>query len=111
MRGKLTYDRDDEHFSADAYSINGYSGIAWYVLGWETEPGDTEWWDDEAGETVYDDDPETKRTGRIVAVMIGDDRHFTFDEDEATPIARKDYCGECGQIGCGHDGLDRSEEE
>ena len=38
--------------------------------------------------------------------MVGDDRHFTFDPDELTPIKRRDYCGECGQIGCTHDGHD-----
>ena len=94
------YEKDDEAFPADAYTVKGSRGIAWYVLGWETEPTeDTEWSGTE------------ERTGRVVAVMVGDDRRFTFDPEDVTPLPREDYCGECGQIGCGHDGLDRSESE
>lgn len=92
------YESDDKAFPADAYTVRGYSGIAWYVYGWETEPDcDTEW-------SGYE-----MRTGRIVAVMVGDDRRFTFDLDEIAPLPRTAYCGVCGQIGCSHDGLDREE--
>ena len=92
------YETDDETFAADAYTVDGWSaGIAWHALGWETEPDeDTEW----SGYEV--------RTGRVVTRMVGDDRHFMFDPDEIHPLAREDYCGECGQVGCCHDGLDRS---
>jgi len=94
------YETDAEAFPAHAYKVRHGSGVAWYVLGWETEPDeDTEW-------SGYEN-----RTGRVVCVMVGDDRHFTFDPDDITPLARKDYCGECGQMGCNHDGLDRSEED
>lgn len=38
------YDVDDVRFHADAYTVKGYRGIAWCVLGWETVPDDdTEW--------------------------------------------------------------------
>lgn len=85
-------------FNADAYSVSGWGkGIAWYVLGWETEPDeDTEW----SGYEV--------RTGNLICVMVGDDRHFAIDPDDVTPLAREEYCAECGQVGCCHDGLDRS---
>jgi hypothetical protein len=74
------------------------SGIAFYVLGWETEPDeDTEW----SGCEV--------RTGRVIVVMIGDDARHRVDPEDLTALAREAYCGECGQIGCCHDGLDRSE--
>jgi hypothetical protein len=93
------YETDDDTFNADAYTVEGYSGIAFYVLGWETEPDeDTEWSGCE------------NRTGRVVVVMIGDDHHYKVDEEDITPLARESYCGECGQIGCSHDGLDRTEE-
>lgn len=92
------YEADSE--LAGAYRAAGYDGIAWRILGWETEPdSDTHWSGIE------------NRTGRVVAVMVGDDRHFTFDRDDLTKLDRKDYCGECGQIGCGHDGLDRTEDD
>lgn len=92
------YETDDKSFPADAYRIDGHSGIAWSVWGWETQPDeDTEW----SGYEV--------RTGQIVAVMVGDDRCWTFDPQDAHPIDELDYCSECGQIGCCHDGRDRSE--
>lgn len=86
---KTNYETDDKAFPADAYTVSGYRGIAWHVYGWETRPdADTEWTGIE------------ERTGRVVAVMIGDDRKFTFDVDEITPITSDEYCGGCGQIGC-----------
>ena len=92
------YESDNETYSADAYTVAGHSGIGWYVLGWQTEPdADTEWSGIE------------NRTGELVCVMVGDDAHWLFDPSDVTALARADYCGECGQIGCSHDGLDRSE--
>jgi hypothetical protein len=68
-------------------------GIAFYALGWETEPDeDTHWSGIE------------NRTGRVVVVMVGDDRHFAEDPEDLTPLDREAYCGECGQVGCAHDG-------
>lgn len=85
------YEPDDKTFSADAYTVAGYTGIAWAVLGWQTEPNaDTEW-------TGQED-----RTGKVVASMVGDDRQFLFDVNELTPISSYDYCGTCGQIRCSH---------
>lgn len=83
------YETDDASFPADAYSVRAWRGIAWHVLGWETAPDeDTEW-------SGYE-----PRTGKVVIVMVGDDRHFTCDEDELTPIQKDEYCPGCGQIGC-----------
>ena len=94
------FDDDPESFPAEAYRVAGYNGIAFYVLGWETEPDEnTEW----SGMEV--------RTGQVLAVMVGDDKRHRFDVDELTALPRADYCGECGQIGCCHDGLDRSADE
>jgi hypothetical protein len=33
---------------------------------------------------------------------------FLDEPDDVVPLEREDYCGECGQVGCSHDGLDRS---
>lgn len=96
--GRRGFEEDDETFPADAYAVRGYRGIAFRVLGWETEPDeDTEW----SGYEV--------RTGRVLAVMVGDNHRHSIEREDLTPIAREDYCGECGQVGCSHDGLDRSE--
>jgi len=94
------YETDDETFNADAYTVKGYRGIAFYVLGWETEPDeDTEWSGHE------------NRTGNVLAVMVGDDHRHKVDPEDLIPIDRKDYCGECGQMGCQHDGLDRTDDD
>lgn len=46
----------------------------------------------------------------MTVVMIGDDVPHKVDRDDFKEVAREDFCGECGQVGCAHDGLDRSEE-
>lgn len=99
FRRRPHYEDADADYPADAYRVAGYQGIGFYVLGWETQPDeDTEWSGIE------------ERTGRLVVVMIGDDRRHVVDPEDVSPLDRAEYCGECGQIGCSHDGLDRSEE-
>ena len=91
------YESDDETFAAEAYTVSGWGrGIAFYVLGWETEPDeDTEWSGIE------------ERTGRVLAVMVGDNERHSVDPDDITPLEREAYCAGCGQVGCTHDGLER----
>lgn len=85
------YETDDVAFPAEAYAVRGYRGVAFAVLGWETEPDDaTEWSGME------------ERTGRVVVVMIGDDRRHVVDLSDLSPLAADDYCAECGQVGCRH---------
>lgn len=76
-------------YTDDAYEVKGYRGVAWNVLGWETElDADTEWSGIEP------------RTGLLVCSMVGDDRHFAFDPEEVTALEDGIYCPDCGQIGC-----------
>ena len=85
------YEQDDKSFPADSYAVRQYPGVAFYVLGWETEPDeDTEW----SGYEV--------RTGNVLAVMIGDDYRHSVDPEDITPLEESDFCHSCGQIGCGH---------
>lgn len=71
------------------YSVDGYSGIAFYATRAEVVPDeDTDW----TGYGVY--------TGNVVMVMVGDDREHSIDPDDVTLIREDDYCPECGQIGC-----------
>lgn len=95
------FETDDNGAFPGAYRVRGWgSGVAFYVRGWETEPDeDTEW-------SGYE-----TRTGRIVVTMIGDDARHTVDPEDLTPLDRRDYCGECGQVGCTCDGYDRSEDQ
>ena len=97
------------------YSVKGYRGIAWYLIGYATEWTEERWefiggpdddTEDEAN-YVYDEPEEIEDHSRVRAVMVGDDRVFTFDVDELEEIPEEAFCHECGQIGCTHDGWDR----
>ena len=83
---RTLYEPDDA-FSADAYRVDGWDGIAFRVLGWELDSDeDTEW------TGTYE------RTGQVAVHMVGDDRVFLVDPDDLTPLRDGEYCPECGQI-------------
>lgn len=90
------YEIDDKAFPAEAYTVTGYRGIAWRVYGWEVAPTEDTYWSGIE-----------ERTGRVVAVMVGDSTRYTFEPGELTPLNDLDYCASCGQIGCAHDGRER----
>ncbi len=85
-------------FSA-RYSVAGYDGIAFYLRGHAVESIAEL---DEYGDCIGGYDAED--TGFVRAVMIGDDREHIVDIDDLTMIGDDDYCSQCGQIGCTHDG-------
>lgn len=79
------------------YAVAGFDGVAFYLRGYvETADEATEW----TGELVADYE-------QVRAVMVGDDREHIVSVDDLTPLEDDDYCGQCGQIGCGHDGRER----
>jgi hypothetical protein len=86
-----------------AYTVAGYRGIAWSYDG----PELADEYDPETGENVTEWSGYQVETGMVLCHMIGDDRTFVFAPDDLEPLAREDYCGECGQVGCAHDGYDR----
>lgn len=43
-----------------------------------------------------------KEPGQVMIRMVGDDRDFYVDRYEVSVIDEDDFCGGCGQIGCGH---------
>lgn len=97
------------------YTVKNWRGIAWYVVGyvqiwrpnfWIYEDENGEEFEEEAEDGEFEED-----RSKVVCVMVGDDRKHTFDIDDLTLINDLDFCGECGQIGCQHDGRDRSDEE
>lgn len=94
---RRNWEDDETRWPNDArWEHSQYDGIAFRVYGWETEPDeDTEWSGIE------------QRTGRVIAVMVGDDRRHSLDPEDFTMIDDLDYCAECGQIGCTHDGRER----
>ena len=109
------------------YRVAGYEGIAFYVWGfpkrWEPymslETCDDEYCscrEDEnelhevdTGEGEWVEQDET--CGRVLVVMVGDDTKHEVDVEDLTVLDPLAYCASCGQIGCTHDGRDRSELE
>ena len=96
------------------YSVAGYEGIAFWLDGypqrWEPytclmeDPETGEEWEEPTDEGEWVDDLDC---GLVLAVMVGDDYRHKVPIDDLTVVAREDYCGECGQIGCRHDGYPR----
>lgn len=52
---------------------------------------------------------EDREGGRVNVRMVGDDRIHEIDLEDLVPLDDLDYCTECGQIGCAHDGRSRGE--
>jgi len=102
-------------FSA-AYQVKGWRGIAFRLRGWKQvwepcmclmEDEDGYEWEEETPEGEWVNDPDRQT---VIAVMVGDDREHEVDLDDLIPLDDLDYCAECGQVGCCHDGRDRSGE-
>jgi len=105
MLRRPNYEVDDKAFPAHAYSVSGYRGVAWRVYGWELEEVmEDDWYDEETDTLIVGTEFVEDRTGKVVCVMVGDDRRFAFDPEDLTPLNDEDYCGSCGQVGCTHDG-------
>jgi len=88
------------------YRVDEYPGIAWYSTGYALEWTNEEWIYDGEGDPddessyLYNEPEEIENRERVVCIMVGDDRKFTFDIDQLTPLEDDEYCPECGQIGC-----------
>ena len=101
-------------FSAN-YRIAGYGGIAWYLRGYAKRWTEESWEHiegtdpDNEGNYYYNEPEEYEDKEWVIAVMVGDDREFEVEVTELTLLPREDFCGVCGQIGCNHDGYERTE--
>jgi hypothetical protein len=80
------------------YSVDGMPGVAWYLVGYVTDVT-YEWDDDNECEVEVE-----YNTSMVEAVMVGDNRKHEIDVDDLTKLDEDDYCHQCGQIGCTHDG-------
>lgn len=83
-----------------------YVGIAFWVDDWAKdikeeyveylESGDS-------GEVFFGwEEVEVISDSVVECYMVGDDRMFKFDIEDLTIVDVNDFCGSCGQIGCGH---------
>lgn len=86
----------DEILTADSrFRVSGWGGIAFYAHSAETEADE---------DTIWSGIEEP--TGRVLMVMVGDDRRIPIDPEDVIPLDEADYCSQCGQIGCQADGRD-----
>lgn len=92
----VVLDEDGQPDPSARYTVATMSGVAFRLVGW------TQSWDEDDQEWV--DDPEHDT---VWAVMVGDDRRHMVDVDDLTLLGDLDYCAECGQVGCEHDGRER----
>jgi hypothetical protein len=82
-------------YPGDTVRVRGWPGVAFTFLRFNKTVIA-----DEDGDEVTT----TEDLDRAVVVMVGDDKRHTVDIDDLSPLPRAAYCGECGQIGCCHDG-------
>ena len=85
-----------------AYRVKSFQGVACRIVGY---PQRLEYNDfaDEGGD--WEDDVDC---GDVLVCMVGDDANHRVPLSSCEVINDLDYCGVCGQIGCSHDGRDRS---
>lgn len=99
------------------YSVKGYRGVAFFIHGFpkKNEPiidwvecGEPGCACEEGGQNLHEVEvgselvEQDETCGRVLVVMVGDDRKHEVDVEDLTPLAEDAYCGSCGQIGCGH---------
>ena len=95
------------------YSVKRWPGVAVRVVGYpqvwepytylsEDEEGNEVERESDEGEWVDD-----VCSGMVHVVMVGDNYKHTVDSADLILLDELDYCSECGQIGCCHDGRDR----
>ena len=96
------------------FRVLGWPAVAVYVAGypkvWEPclalcqDDDGNEWEEEMAGEGEWVEDREC---GQVLVVMVGDNHRHEVEIADLKPLGELDYCTECGQIGCSHDGRDR----
>jgi hypothetical protein len=100
-----------------AYTVEGYGGVAFRVLGPEIVTAEPEPFvvctgthcahdgDEAEGCWAWPEEPDTFESEVWVeAVMIGDDVVHHVERTSLTVIDDDAYCGGCGQVGCTADG-------
>ncbi len=99
-----------EPLNLDArYTVRGWKGIAFRISGFPRrfEPYTALAIDEETGEEYEADTGEGEwieqdsSCGRVVVVMVGDNRKHEVDVEDLTPLAEDAWCSDCGQVGCG----------
>jgi hypothetical protein len=85
-----------------AYRVDGHDGIAWRATSHVEESVLVhDYYEDDDGSASYAEYEDVVNTSMVNAHMVGDDRNFVFDVDDLTPLEDDEYCGSCGQVGCG----------
>lgn len=79
LRDMIPSALDPKKYPLDrAYRVRQYPGVAFYIT-------------------------ERATNGDVIVTMVGDDRPYQVSVEDITLLRRSEYCGGCGQIGCGCD--------
>lgn len=106
MKDYIKTNGEDDGIDFDAhYTVDGYRGIAFYLLGWQAINAPVMCYveDDEGNEIEtesgeYELEPDHDN---VIAVMVGDDRHHVVPRDDLHVLGEDKFCRSCGQVGCG----------
>lgn len=97
-----------EEFAGQYFSCNAYQGVSFRVVGREIT-FDSEFvtiCDEENCDHVedycYEEIISEIFTGKLIIVMVGDDKEYVVDSEDLEQINEEDFCHGCGQVGCGH---------
>lgn len=103
--------KGSEMFDFDAiYSSSEYPGIAFRIDKYYSSWSDPAWIlmcddldCDHESEWCYqlEDSEEITDETQVIGHMVGDDHEYVLDVSELTELSDDDFCGSCGQIGCG----------
>lgn len=81
------------------YKVAGTPAVAWRIISFDTEEYEYDPGIDGEEGMPYMDVREDE--SRVRCHMVGDDSVWTFDVEDLTVLNEDEYCGGCGQIGCG----------
>ena len=92
------------------YQVKGMEGIAFRLTGYKTVSVMSYGTDEVEGFPVeYEQWEEEEDKDTVIGIMVGDNKKHEIDVEDLILINDDDYCSSCGQVGCTHDGRDRSE--
>lgn len=93
----------------DYVRVKGWRGVAFTLIGPEIVKVDHETRlcpiDDDChgcDDCYMTYDVELRDTGRVIAIMVGDDHRHVVDLEDLALLGDDEFCGSCGQIGCRH---------
>ena len=100
LGGRFYEPLDDQFPIGTRYKVARWPAVAVVVVGRLMEPCEDTVWSGFFNRTEW-----------VGVVMVGDDTVHLVEADDLVPLARREYCGVCGQVGCAHDARDLDDDD